>query len=244
MVAIASLPGGRAGGREKGDSSSRLERRDLARGVHDTVTTSRGRPPRSPRARALVPVRPAESGRERTGTPGWPARSLLVSAREAQVPRRAERVACLDPRYRPLVRRPARGLAQRQCAPLVPRHARLPRRALARHRRHVRRRPTPDARPPDRRSRDRRQARRRRRGAHRGARRCRGAIDRRADKRMPELTECRRRERASLLRRLEPPLADAEGLRCARHHADVLRVVSAATSRKRPASCGSRPTRS
>ena len=60
----------------------------------------------------------------------------------------------------------------------------------------------------------------------RGARPIRGAIDRRADKRVPELEPSAVDENEPrLLRRLEPPLADAEGLRCARHHADVLRVV-------------------
>ena len=57
--------------------------------------------------------------------------------------------------------------------------------------------------------------------------RCSGAVDRRADKRMPELEPSAVDENEPrLLRRLEPPLADAEGLRCTRHHADVLRVVS------------------
>ena len=57
--------------------------------------------------------------------------------------------------------------------------------------------------------------------------RCSGAVDRRADERMPELQPSAvGRERAA-----PPPppraprWADAEGLRCARHHADVLRVV-------------------
>ena len=144
---------------------------DLARGVDEHRDDIRrvGRC-ESPRARALAQARPAESGRERAGTPGSPVRQpARLGPRGSGCAPRA-RAARLDWRHRAKVRRPARGLAQRQCAPLVPRHARLHRRALGRHRRHSRGRPTPDARRGDRRARDRRQARRRGRGARRGAR--------------------------------------------------------------------------
>ena len=91
LVAVASLPGRDAGIREQRDRSGRLERRDLARGVHEhrndigrSAAADRGEPVHS--CKFGPQNRVADERRRLVRAYD----GLLVSAREAQVARRAD----------------------------------------------------------------------------------------------------------------------------------------------------------